>query len=221
MVDLISISQVVSGYFCPVRLYLERSAASGESPRYTVSKQVSYHLGKPLQSESLWDEVLAIQPDIEEDMREFLDTCVGACREKTWRRPVQTDVQVRSERFGIRGMVDKIFEEEPYFAITRSSSAPIAGIYAGDRIRIACYVLCIRESLGLPAEAGLIEYIPSGESRVCHPEPRDRRAMLTGIRSAQRVLAGEVPRKPVRAPCATCPYESQCLSGAQRLSDLM
>jgi CRISPR-associated exonuclease Cas4 len=220
-VDLISISQVVIGYFCPVRLYLERSTATGESPRYTISKQVSYHLGKPLQPEPLWEEVKAIQPDIGVDMREFLDECVDACMEKDWRRPVQTDVQVRSERFGIRGMVDKIFENEPYFAITRSSSAPIAGIYVGDRIRIACYALCVKESLDLPAESGLIEYIPSGENRLCRPEPRDRRAMLQGIRSAQRVLAGEVPRKPVRAPCTSCPHEDQCLPGAQRLSDLM
>jgi CRISPR-associated exonuclease Cas4 len=220
-VDLISISQVVKGYFCPVRLYLERTAASGESPRYTISKQVSYHLGKPLLHEPLWEEVMAIQPDMDIDMRKFLDECVNACQGKTWRRPVQTDVQVRSERLGIRGTVDKIFEDEPYFAITRSSSAPLAGIYVGDRIRIACYAHCIRESLDLSADSGLIEYIPSGENRLCHPEPRDRRAMLTGIRSAQKVLSGEVPRKPVRAPCTSCPYEGHCSPGAQRFSDLM
>jgi CRISPR-associated exonuclease Cas4 len=220
-VDLISISQVVTGYFCPVRLYLEKSRAGGESPRYTISKQVSYHLGKPLQPESLWEEIVSVQPDMDAEMRQFLDACVGACRERTWRRPVQTDVQVRSERLGIRGIVDKIFEEEPYFAITRSSGAPVAGAYVGDRIRIACYALCIRESLGLPAESGYIEYIPSGENRLCHPEPRDRRAMFTGIRSAQKVLSGEVPRKPLRAPCTSCPYEGDCTPGAKRLSDLM
>jgi CRISPR-associated exonuclease Cas4 len=219
--DQVSISQVVTGYFCPVRLYLERFHTTGESPRYTISKQVSYYLGKPLQSELLWEEVLAVRPDIDADMRKFLDECVNACREKNWRRPVQTDVQVQSERLGIRGMVDKIFNEEPYFAITRSSSAPLAGIYRGDRIRIACYALCIREWLDLPAEGGLIEYIPSGESRLCRPEPRDRRAMFTGIRSARKVLSGEVPRKPVRAPCTSCPYEGQCIPGAQRFSDIM
>jgi CRISPR-associated exonuclease Cas4 len=182
---------------------------------------VSYHLGKPLNTDPLWEEVTAIQPEIGADMREFLNECVNACGGKEWRRPVQTDVQVSSDRFGIRGMVDKIFEDEPYFAITRSSSAPTAGVYTGDRIRIACYSLCVRESLGLPVETGLIEYIPSGVTRLCRPEPRDRRAMLAGIRSAQRVLAGEVPRKPVRAPCPTCPYDGRCLPGAQKFSDLM
>jgi CRISPR-associated exonuclease Cas4 len=219
--DQISISQVVTGYFCPVRLYLEKSHARSESPRYTISKQVSYHLGKALQPEPLWEEVVAVQPDMDADMRGFLDECVNACRAKTWRPPVQMDVQVRSEQLGIRGIVDKIFEDEPYFAITRSSSAPLAGIYVGDRIRIACYALCVRETLGLPAETGLVEYIPSGENRLCRPEPRDRRSMFAGIRSAQRVLAGEVPKKPVRAPCTSCPYEGQCVPGAQRFSDLM
>jgi len=221
-VDQISVSQIVTGHFCPVRLYLERSTPSKkESPRYTISKQVSYHLGKVIDPEPLWEEINAIQPEIEPGMRDFLDECIQACRGKDWRRPVQTDVQVSTDRFGIRGVVDKIFENEPYFAITRSSAAPVAGVYAGDRIRIACYALCIKETLHLPAEAGFIEYIPSGVLRLCHPEPRDRRAMLQGIRSAQRVLAGEVPRKPVRAPCTTCPYEDRCLTGAQRFSDFL
>jgi CRISPR-associated exonuclease Cas4 len=220
-VDQISVSQVVKGYFCPVRLYLERSASSGESPRYTICKQVSYHLGRALQADSLWEEINAIQPNIDTDMRGFLDECVGACGGKDWRKPVQTDVQVISERFGIRGMVDKIYEQEPYFAIIRSSSAPSAGVYMGDRIRIACFAQCIRESLDIPAESGMIEYIPSGINRLCHPEPRDRRAMLQGIRSARKVMAGEVPRRPVRAPCSSCPYEGQCLPGVQRFSDLM
>jgi CRISPR-associated exonuclease Cas4 len=221
-VDLISVSQIVTGHFCPVRLYLERSAvSSGESPRYTISKQISYHLGKTLDVEPLWEEVTAIQPDIDTEMHEFLEECVNICQGKDWRRPVQTDVQVSSERLKIRGMVDKIFEDAPYFAITRSSSAPNAGIYAGDRIRIAAYTLCVKETLGLSADAGLIEYIPSGVTRLCRPEPRDRRAMLQGIRSAERVLAGEVPRKPLRAPCTSCPYEERCLPGAKRFSDLM
>ncbi len=219
--DRIRISQVVAAYFCPVRLYLERSIGKGESPRYTICKQVSYHLGHPLQSEQVWEEVVSVQPDVEANMREFLDECVNACRGKTWRTPLQTDVQVYSERLGIQGTVDKIFDDEPYFVITRSSAAPVAGVYTGDRIRTACYLACVQESLGLPAEAGLIEYIPSGEYRSCRPEPRDRRAMLTGIQSARKVLSGEVPRRPVRAPCTTCPHEERCVPGAQRFSDLM
>lgn len=220
--EQISISQVVTAHSCPVRLYLEQSTGStGESPRYTISKQVSYQLGRALDTEVLWEEVTAIQPNIEPEFQEFLVECVNACRGKEWRKPVQTDVQVSSDRFGIRGVVDKIFEEEPFFALTRSSSAPKAGVYLGDRIRVACYALCIKESLHLPVEAGLIEYIPGGAIRLCRPEPRDRRAMLQGIRSAQKVLTGEVPRRPLRAPCATCPHEDRCLPKARRLSDIM
>lgn len=203
-----------------MRLYIERSASSQESSRYTVCKQVSSHLGGPIDLAELWREICTIQPDIDPAMQDFLATCVSSCTPRQWRRPVQTDVPVLSEKFGMRGVVDKIYREAPFFAITRSSEAPQAGIYISDRIRVACYALCLKEVMGIPAEAGLVEYIPSGIVRLCRPEPRDRRLMLRGIKMAQRVISGEIPKRPVNAPCSTCPHEGKCVPGPHRLSDV-
>jgi CRISPR-associated exonuclease Cas4 len=221
MAEQVSISSVVAGHFCPVRLYLEQDLQIAESPRYTICKQISCHLGEALDPEAIWGEVQAVMPLIEPAMRVFLESSITKCQERQWPRPIETDVAVASESLGIRGVVDKIFEQEPYFAITRSSEAPSAGIYAADRLRIACYVACVRETLELPVERGYVEHVPSGVLRLYTPQPRDRRAMLSAARVARRIHAGEIPKKPLQAPCDRCPHTSRCSTGSRRLSDLM
>ncbi len=219
MDDYIPVSGVIACHICPRRYYFERSEEREESPRYTVCKQVSAHLGELLEREQIWQEVLCILPDREEDTRELFDECINACRETAWQRPVQTDLTVESDTLGIRGRVDKVFEDGT-FAITRSSTAPRAGAYGTDRLRIACYVACLKETLGQAVAGGYVEYVASGICRFVEPEPRDRREMIRAIRAAKRVVAGELPPRPLRAPCDGCPHVERCTAGPRRLSDL-
>ena len=219
MDDYIPVSGVIACHICPRRYYFERSEEREESPRYTVCKQVSAHLGELLEREQIWQEVLCILPDREEDTRELFDECINACRETAWQRPVQTDLTVESDALGIRGRVDKVFEDGT-FAITRSSTAPRAGAYGTDRLRIACYVACLKETLGQAVAGGYVEYVASGICRFVEPEPRDRREMIRAIRAAKRVVAGELPPRPLRAPCDGCPHVERCTAGPRRLSDL-
>ncbi|HQC35159.1 MAG TPA: Dna2/Cas4 domain-containing protein, partial [Methanoculleus sp.] len=114
---------------------------------------------------------------------------------------------------------DKVFEDGT-FAITRSSTAPRAGAYGTDRLRIACYVACLKETLGQAVAGGYVEYVASGICRFVEPEPRDRREMIRAIRAAKRVVAGELPPRPLRAPCDGCPHVERCTAGPRRLSDL-
>jgi len=219
MDDYIPVSGVIACHICPRRYYFERSEEREESPRYTVCKQVSAHLGELLEREQIWQEVLCILPDREEDTRELFDECINACRETAWQRPVQTDLTVESDTLGIRGRVDKVFEDGT-FAITRSSTAPRAGAYGTDRLRIACYVACLKETFGQAVAGGYVEYVASGICRFVEPEPRDRREMIRAIRAAKRVVAGELPPRPLRAPCDGCPHVERCTAGPRRLSDL-
>ncbi len=219
MDDYIPVSGVIACHICPRRYYFERSEEREESPRYTVCKQVSAHLGELLEREEIWQEVLCVLPDAEEDTRELFDECINACRETAWQRPVQTDLAVESDTLGIRGRVDKVFEDGT-FAITRSSTAPRAGAYGTDRLRIACYVACLKETLGQAVTGGYVEYIANGVCRFVEPEPRDRREMIRAIRAAKRVVAGELPPRPLRAPCDGCPHVERCTAGPRKISDL-
>ena len=218
---LVSVSEIVRCHFCPVRFSLERTLEVRESPRYTIAKQVSLHLGGDLDADEIWGEVEAILPGIDPGCRTYLTTSVERCRVGAWRIPAETEVPVRSDRFGIRGLVDKIFDEEPSFAITRPTESPAAGVSAADRIRVAAYALCARESLGIPSSRGAVEYIPSGEVRVCTPQPRDRRAVIRAAAAVRGIREGHIPKRPLSAPCSGCPHRERCHAGGKRLSDLL
>ena len=218
--SLVSVSEIVRCHFCPVRFSLERKLEVPESPRYTIAKQVSSHLGGDLDEEEIWEEVAAILPEIDPALRPYLAAAVERCRAGSWRIPDETEVPVRSDRFGIRGLVDKVFPEEPSFAITRPTESPALGVSGADRLRVAAYALCVRETLGLPSAQGAVEYIPSGELRVCTPQPRDRRAVIRAADAVRRIRGGQIPRRPVSAPCTGCPYRERCHAGGKRLTDL-
>jgi len=217
---MVSVSEIVRCHYCPVRYFLERRMEVRESPRYTIAKQVSSHLGGDLDEGEIWEEVRAMLPEIDPSFRPFLAGSIDRCRSGAWRVPAETEVPVRSDRFGIRGLVDKVFDEEPSFAITRPTEAAAHGIPTGDRIRVAAYALCVRESLGLPSVQGEVEYIPSGEVRVCTPQPRDRRAVVRAAAAVRHIREGRIPKKPLSAPCRGCPHEERCNAGGKPLSDL-
>jgi len=219
-VTLVSVSELVRCHFCPVRFSIERKLEVRESPRYTIAKQVSSHLGGDLNEGEIWEEVAAILPEIDPSFRTYLNASVERCRAGAWRIPAETDVPVRSDRFGIRGLVDKIFDEEPSFAITRPTESPALGVPAADRIRVAAYALCVRESIGISSSQGAVEYIPSGEIRICTPQPRDRRAVIRAADAVRRIREGHIPKRPFSAPCGGCLHRERCHSGGRRLSDL-
>ncbi|MDT8357513.1 MAG: Dna2/Cas4 domain-containing protein [Methanomicrobiaceae archaeon] len=217
----ISVSAVVSCHRCPVRFFLERSIPGEESHRYTLAKQISYHLGRPLDPAPIWEEIRTVSPAIDTELGgEFIEW-VERCAEGSFRMASEHDVPVKSARLRVHGVVDRIFAEEPFFAIVRSSQAPPAGIYTADRIRIACLSAAVEETLGLKGAGGLVEYIPSGVARVCTPQPRDRRAALRAIRAAHRVAAGEIPDRPTNPPCETCHLRELCNAGPKTLAGLL
>jgi CRISPR-associated exonuclease Cas4 len=216
-----SIARIIACHVCPVRYVLERDREAAESPRYTVAKQIASHLGRDLDADAIWEEVRLVSPSIDPAMEAECAAWVAACRTGTFRRAAESDVRVVSERLGIHGVVDRLFDEEPCFAIVRSSEAPAAGLYTTDRIRIACYAICIGESLGITPAAGIVEHIPSGIARVCEPQPRDRRAALRAIATAKRIDRGDLPRKPRNAPCETCHLQEACAGSGRRLADLL
>jgi CRISPR-associated exonuclease Cas4 len=219
-----SISSIITAAICPLRIYYgsgETDRHEFESPRYTVCKQISMHLGSPLDSARIWEEICTVDPHIDPIYQAFLDECISYCSISAWRSASCIDVPVSSDRYRIFGSVDRLFDEPPYFSVVRSSKAPTAGVYHHDRLRVACYALCLQELLGIPVAGGSVDYIPSGVQRYYEIQPRDTRAFLSGRTVLESVMEGRVPKKPVNAPCRKCPFEALCTPGGRRLSDIL
>jgi len=194
-----------------------------ESWRYNVAKQISYRLGDALDADEIWTDVHLLQKDIDSSAFPLLTESVRLCRNNPgWRRYREVDIAVRSEPHRIHGIVDKVFDDEPFFAVTRPTPAPSRGVYTGDRLRVAGYAICLEEMLGTAIPRGIIEYIHSGIERVCTIEPIDKRKFLRALYEARRITNGELPRKPLRPPCNYCPQSDRCdPAGGKRLSDLL
>ena len=219
--NLIAVSDLVHCHTCPRRYYYEKGREYTESDRYAVCKQISYHLGNALDSATIWDEVVAVRPGIDAAGKEFLDHCIAACQKHEWQQASQHDLRVTSAKQGIVGMVDRVFPDHQ-FALIRATGCMPFGIPGADRLRIAALALCMEELTGKHCAGGSIEYIPDGVSRFHEVQPRDRRMLVSVLRNIRRIHEGEVPERPLNAPCGRCSYKERCEnSGGHRLSEIL
>jgi len=216
-----TISEIVRVHACPVRFYYERNNPFTESERYMICKQISCHLGTPLNPQTIWDEVLSVCPGIDPELRLFLETCIASCNKTAWSPAAQSDVRVISEKHGIVGMADRVFDNGS-FSIIRAAGAMPFGTYAADRLRVAGIAMCLGEMTGAEVIGGHVEYIPDGVSRFHLVQPRDRRQILAALHKIQEIKKGALPRHPLNAPCNRCRFKEQCeRSSGRRLSDLL
>jgi len=216
-----AISDLVRVHTCPVRYYYERDEPFAESDRYAVCKQLSYHLGDPLDAEVIWAETLVVRPTINPEMRVFLDLCINACNKGTWQPAEETDISIRSEKQAISGMIDRIAPDGT-FSVVRAAGAMPFGTYAADRLRVAAIALCLEEMTGVEVNGGHVEYIPDGISRYHTVQPRDRRQLIATLHKIRSIRDGELPSHPLNAPCVRCKYMEKCESTrGHRLSELL
>lgn len=219
--EYIAVSDLVRVNACPVRFCYERNDPFTESGRYAICKQLSYHLGNPLDTDEIWSEVLAVCPALDPALRPFLETCIASCNKTSWKPAAQSDVRVISDKYGIAGMVDRIAVDGSY-SIVRAAGAMPFGTYAADRLRIASIAFCIEEMTGDEVRGGNVEYIPDGVSRFHVVQPRDRRQVIATLHKIREIQKGDLPRHPLNAPCNRCKYKERCESSSgRRLSDLL
>jgi CRISPR-associated exonuclease Cas4 len=217
----VTVSELVRVHACPVRFYYERNEPVSESERYAICKQLSYHLGTPLDAEAIWQEILAVSPALDPGLREVLDLSITACNKSEWKPAVQTDVKVVSDKHGLIGMIDRIAADGT-FSIVRAAGAMPFGTYAADRLRIACIAFCLEEMTGSEVKGGCVEYIPDGVSRFHEVQPRDRRQVIATLNKLKSIRNGEMPQHPLNAPCNRCKYRERCESSVgKRLSELL
>ena len=217
----VTISDLVRVHACPVRYYYERDEPFEESDRYAICKQLSYHLGDPLEEEVIWTETLVVRPKIDPALREFLGICINACNKSIWQPAEETDIRIFSEKQGIAGMIDRIATDGS-FSVVRAAGAMPFGTYAADRLRVAAIALCIGEMTGTEVKGGHVEYIPDGVSRYHAVQPRDRRQLIATLHRIRSINDGETPRHPLNAPCTRCRCREKCENaGGHRLSELL
>ncbi len=207
--EYIPVSEIVRCSVCPMQVYLERTGKEPftEPLRYSIAKQLSYHLGEKLDPDVICREVKGVTGESEECIRPLLDEMIAACDLKKWRQAEQYDVYVLSPTFGISGRIDRMFPDG--FSLIKSGPAPTHGIYAADRIRITAYTLCLEEA-GVKNPSGSVEYLGSGTVRIMTPGPSARRELLHSLRLAEQIRRGKIPREIRGTHCLRCRHKESC-----------
>lgn len=220
----VPVSSVIKATLCPMRLFLETRSGEPrqESHTYTICKQISTHLGSPLDPREIWNEISAIVTDMDTRSFEYMESCIARCNEGgPWHTFTDSDVYFQSEKHGLAGNIDKVHAGDPFFSIVRAVPAPPAGVFTSDRLRVFGYLLLLNEATGMDVRGGIVEYIPSGIARYCIPRPIDKRRFFKALHDARDILSGDAPPRPNGIRCRECESLEACRPTARRLSDIL
>ncbi|HJJ62681.1 MAG TPA: hypothetical protein O0X94_05005, partial [Methanocorpusculum sp.] len=130
----VSVSDILRASVCPMQLYLAKSSPAYflEPLRYSVAKQLSYHLGEELNREEIREGLKLTIKDCGEEAFAVLDEMIEACSKVMWRQALTYDMQVDSGKYNIHRRVDRVFDDS--FSIVKGGKAPTHGVYASDRL---------------------------------------------------------------------------------------
>ncbi len=119
-------------------------------------------------------------------------------------KPVDWDIVVRSERFGLSFVIDEIVEFDSRYPLFVSLKAPQSGVWFRDAIKVAaaCMVCGF--------DAGLVYYAYSGELRRCELSFGLKRSFLKLLERVRMVANGFLPERKRSAYCESCRYREVC-----------
>lgn len=125
--------------------------------------------------------------------------------------PSVLEVDLRSERLGLSGRLDRLVEKDhPIPSIIRTGRPPKQGVWKSERIRLAGYAVLLEDARGERIDSGLVEYPFAGEIRQVKIRSIDRSRMLRIRDRIRQINDGRLPERPKSAPCDKCRLEEKC-----------
>lgn len=218
---------------CPMLVYLE--SMGRECFRADTGRTVLRHLALYSSPDDLRGDLSKVVRDLatihripEDDvirsidgMRESISRIASVPRGLV--TPCDLDVELRSERLGLSGILDRLVRPEPRHGIlgmllggdemipsvVRTGRAPGEGVWRRDRIQLAGYAMLLEERFGVEVSTGQVEYVRDGEVRRVRIRSLDRSRALWVRDRVREIRDGEIPD--VRTErCDSCEMIGMC-----------
>ncbi len=136
--------------------------------------------------------------------------------------PCEVEVELRSERLGLSGLLDRLVKpkdchgilrifnrEEIIPSIVRTGRPPAEGVWRRDRIQLAAYALLLEDRFGKGVSTGQVEYVREAYVRRVRIRSIDRSRALWIRDRVREIIEGQMPD--VRnAPCESCNMVEAC-----------
>ncbi|MDL2261737.1 Dna2/Cas4 domain-containing protein [Methanimicrococcus sp. OttesenSCG-928-J09] len=110
------------------------------------------------------------------------------------------------------GAPPKVLEKEgellPY--LIKISKAPDNGVWEGERIAAAAYLMILEREFGrqFVSDSALIDYF--GDYRLIQVRPLDRRKVFRAVRKIKDIKSGKMPREKNIRLCEKCVFQEKC-----------
>jgi CRISPR-associated exonuclease Cas4 len=124
--------------------------------------------------------------------------------------PSEAEVDLRSERLGLTGRLDRLVIEGHVPSIIRTGMAPEMGVWKRDRLMLAGYALLLGEKYSSRIERGLVEYPREGAVREVQIRGIDRGRVLRIRDRVRQIKDGQLPDRPQSAMCDVCEAHERC-----------
>lgn len=124
--------------------------------------------------------------------------------------PSEVEVDLRSDRLGLSGRLDRLVANRYEPSIIRTGSAPKDGIWKRDRLMLAGYAMLLTEKYGEKVNRGLVEYPRSAAVREVEIHSVDRSRVLRIRDRVRQIKEGQLPDRPKDARCEGCDVLERC-----------
>jgi len=133
--------------------------------------------------------------------------------------PSEVEVDLRSDRLGLSGRLDRIVSRAgdggptstiSIPSIIKTDRPPDNGVWRSDRLRLAGYAILLEDELKKRIDLGIVEYPWSGEVREVEIRSSDRRRVLRIRDRVKLINDGKLPDRSKDAPCNRCPVFDSC-----------
>jgi CRISPR-associated exonuclease Cas4 len=124
--------------------------------------------------------------------------------------PSEVEVDLRSDRLGLSGRLDRLVIGGCIPSIIRTGHAPEDGIWKRDRLMLAGYSLLLAETYGKKVNIGYVEYPRSSAVREVEIHSIDRSRVLRIRDRIRQIKEGRLPERPVDARCEECDVRARC-----------
>ena len=125
--------------------------------------------------------------------------------------PSDVEVDLRSDRLGLSGRLDRLISDR-IPSIIRTGSPPEEGVWKRDRLMLAGYALLLGEKCGAIQDRGNVEYPRIGVVREIQIHGVDRGRVLRIRDRIQQIKDGQLPDKPEGANCDNCVVRERCVT---------
>jgi CRISPR-associated exonuclease Cas4 len=126
--------------------------------------------------------------------------------------PCDLEVDMRSERLGLSGRLDRLVTEGKVPSIIRTGLAPEDGVWKRDRLQLTGYCVLAEEKYGCRITRGLVEYPRSGVIRSIQIRNVDRGRLFRIKERILQIKEGKLPDRPKDASCDDCAAADRCVA---------